>query len=95
MATVEWKSFDVVAMGKIYAVIGAIMGVIMGIMMAAFGAMMTAVPGVAGIGVGFGLLSIIILPIMYAIGGFIMGIITAFIYNIVAGWVGGIKVNTG
>jgi hypothetical protein len=31
-------------------------------------------------------------PILYAVMGFIIGVIGAFIYNLVAKWVGGIEV---
>ena len=41
---------------------------------------------------GFGLLMLIIIPIMYAGMGFIFGVIGAFIYNVVAMWIGGIEV---
>ena len=40
---------------------------------------------------GPGALFAIFLPIVYAIAGFIAGIITAFVYNLVAGWTGGIE----
>ncbi len=36
--------------------------------------------------------SLIFLPIVYAVLGFIGGIITAFLYNLVARWTGGIEV---
>ena len=45
-------------------------------------------PGI--LGMGFGL--IVIGPIFYGVMGFIVGVIGAFVYNIVAGWVGGIEV---
>lgn len=45
-------------------------------------------PGIMGM--GFGL--IIIAPIMYGIMGFLVGVVGAFVYNLVAGWVGGIEV---
>ena len=87
MAKVEWKSFDVVSVGKILAVIWAIIGFFYGLM---FASVASFVPELAG----FGIASIVIMPIMFAIMGFIGGIICAFIYNIVAGKVGGIVVNT-
>ena len=40
---------------------------------------------------GFGAIFAIFLPIVYAIAGFIVGVITAFIYNLVACWTGGIE----
>ena len=47
---------------------------------------------VGGGGVVMGLVVLIGLPIMYAIMGFIGGIISALIYNIFAGLVGGIEI---
>jgi hypothetical protein len=40
---------------------------------------------------GAGAILFIFLPIVYAIVGFIAGVITAFVYNLVAGWTGGIE----
>jgi uncharacterized oligopeptide transporter (OPT) family protein len=41
----------------------------------------------------FGVGSVIFLPIIYGIMGFIGGIISAAIYNVVAGVVGGVELN--
>jgi hypothetical protein len=40
---------------------------------------------------GIGAIFAIFLPIVYAVMGFIMGIITAFVYNLVAKWTGGLE----
>lgn len=37
---------------------------------------------------GFGVL----MPIIYGVMGFVFGVITAAIYNLIAGWIGGIEV---
>jgi len=50
-----------------------------------------AVP-VAGVAMMFGALSIIIMQILYGIGGFVVGAICAFLYNIIASKVGGIVI---
>lgn len=39
----------------------------------------------------FPILLIIFLPVIYAIVGFIGGVIAAAIYNLIAGWTGGIE----
>ncbi len=44
--------------------------------------------GIAAVGVGFA----IFFPIMYAVMGFVSGLIGAFLYNLVAKWVGGIQI---
>jgi hypothetical protein len=41
-------------------------------------------------GVGFA----IIFPVIYAVAGFIGGVITAFVYNLVAKWTGGVEFTT-
>jgi len=40
----------------------------------------------------FGVLSIVIFPIIFAICGFIGGAITALLYNLFAGKIGGVQV---
>ena len=34
----------------------------------------------------------VLLPVLYGCAGFVAGAISAFVYNLVAGWVGGIEV---
>ena len=95
MAKSEWKSFDVVSVGKIVGAIYAVMGFLMGLFMAAGMSAASSIPGASSaMFVGFGVASIIIMPIVFGIMGFIGGVICAFIYNIIAGKVGGIVVNT-
>ncbi|MBK1877100.1 DUF3566 domain-containing protein [Pelagicoccus mobilis] len=45
-------------------------------------------PILLGMGAGF----LIIAPIMYGVMGFVAGIIGAFLYNLIAKWLGGIEV---
>jgi hypothetical protein len=44
--------------------------------------------GILAMGVGMAVAA----PVFYAILGFVFGVIGAFIYNLIAGWVGGIEV---
>ena len=72
------------------AVLCALLGFILGIFFGLFSsAMGSLAPG--GAGMSFGWLSVIIFPIMYGVIGFIAGLIGAFVYNLVAGWTGGIE----
>ena len=50
----------------------------------------SAAPGavVAGIMFGMG----IFMPVIYGVLGFVIGVVGAAIYNLVAGWIGGIEV---
>ena len=45
-------------------------------------------------GTGFGVVLAIFLPIIYAVAGFIGGVISAFVYNLVAKWTGGVEFTT-
>ncbi len=45
-------------------------------------------PVVFGLGAGFA----IFIPLIYAAMGFVLGVIGAFVYNLVAQWIGGIEV---
>lgn len=97
MPTIEIKKFDVMSVAKIYAALGAIFGFIFGLLMAAgasaMGSMLSMVPGAGGMAGSLAIASIVIMPITYAIGGFISGAIGAFVYNIVADKIGGIEFN--
>ena len=53
-----------------------------------------SVVGGGGSGIFFGLGAIIILPILYGVLGFIFWIISAAIYNLVSGKIGGIVIRT-
>ena len=53
-----------------------------------------AVPFIIIVGLmhgGIGAIFAIFLPIIYGIAGFIAGIISAFVYNLVAKWTGGLE----
>jgi len=91
------KRVNVFSAAKISAVLYAIMGFIFGLIFAFFGmigsmfARSSDMP--AGFGMFFGLGGIIIMPIFYGIIGFIATAIAAWLYNIIAGWVGGVEID--
>ncbi len=100
----ELKKLDVLSVGKVSALFGVIFGLVAGVIMtlisvsissmaSAMGPLTTGMPIDPLMFVGLGALSIVIFPIIYAIYGFISGVITAFIYNIIAGKFGGIVVD--
>ena len=37
----------------------------------------------------------ILMPVLYAVMGFVMGAVGAFVYNLVAKWIGGVEVELG
>jgi hypothetical protein len=86
---------------KVGLVVYAVLGLIIGICMALFSMMIgslgsmsgAAGPAAKAFGFGFGLGSIIIFPILYGIIGGIAGALGAVVYNLVAGWVGGLELD--
>jgi hypothetical protein len=57
-------------------------------MIAAVASKQTGAPGFpAAFGIGFAL----VMPILYAAFGFLFGALGAFVYNLVAGWIGGFE----
>ncbi len=97
---VEIRRVGVLSLALIAGLISAAYGLIGGLIMACF--MVVGVAGMAatfedltGFGGGslvIGLSSAVCLPILYFVFGFIGGAIAGFLYNIVAGIAGGIKI---
>ncbi len=100
----EIKRFDPISVGKIFGFIGVVIGFLMAILMLimqmAVGSMMSSFAGLTGADVTgmtgvmslFGGFMLIAFPVMIAISAFIMGIIYAFVYNLIAGKLGGIEI---
>ncbi|MGE3467829.1 MAG: hypothetical protein AB7J13_12975 [Pyrinomonadaceae bacterium] len=96
------KKVGVLSAAKMYGAIALVMSLIISIpygliiiVYSLFGAGMVggeAAVAIGGIGVVGGILVMIGLPIMYAIIGFIGGAIGALLYNLFAGFVGGIEI---
>ncbi len=77
-------------MAKIGALFGIVMGLAWGIFFGTIAA--SRIGHVApGIGAVSGVALIVIMPVMGLIAGFIAGAVHAFLYNVFAGWVGGIN----
>jgi hypothetical protein len=92
------RRIEPVSFGKISGVLYALLGIFIGL----FFSLVSLVAGTIG-GVGpeepfplygllFGAGSVIVFPILYGIMGFIFGMLTAWLYNVAAGYVGGIEV---
>ena len=82
------RRFGIAQTAKVVGVLYTLMG----LLFAPFfllGAMFA--PEEAGIGIGFA----IAMPILYGVGGFVFTAIGCAIYNLVAGWVGGIEIHFG
>lgn len=83
----EIKRVGPVSVGKILGVIGAVVGVIVGLILALFSDAL----GGAFLG-GNWFVQLIVLIVFYALVSFVTGVIYAVIYNLVAGWIGGIQI---
>ncbi|TAK39514.1 MAG: hypothetical protein EPO30_03175 [Lysobacteraceae bacterium] len=95
----EIKHISVMSAGKVMGIICAAIGLIMGILFLLFGSMAAGLVAASGSDGGGlmamgGVMGVIVLPIVYGIFGFIGGVIQAFVYNLAAGWVGGIRIQT-
>jgi hypothetical protein len=85
-----WSVAKIAAL--LYGIIGLVIGAIMSLAAVAFGSALAAQRNDAWIGTIFGVSAIVVLPILYGIGGGIMAAFSAFIYNIAARVVGGVHI---
>ena len=94
MVRTKLEKFGILSVAKFTAIYGVLIGLLIGIFMAVLSSMVTNVLG-AQIGVSFftGYLAIITYPLVYGIGGFIMGIISALLFNLIAKMSGGIEMH--
>jgi len=95
MATTPYmiRSFGVVSVGKFCAVIGLVWGFLMGIMIAVGIGGSAALMGARALGIGAGIVGLVVMIVIGAVGGFIWGAILAVIYNIILGAIGGIEMD--
>ena len=93
------QSIQVMPLALMLACIGAAIGLIVGVFYALFfGAIFSMIPSTAQTGVDltflrviFGVGAIIVMPIMGFIGGLIQGLLYAFLYNVLAPRIGGVR----
>ena len=79
-----------------YGILGLVLGICMALfstLAASLGSVGTGLPGAKLFGLGMGLGAVIVFPIAYALIGGICAAIAALIYNLAAGWVGGLEVD--
>ena len=93
------KRIDVLSVAKITGIIAAAFGLIAGLLLLVFGSMIAGLAGSQGdagplAALGGGVVGVIALPILYGICGFVGGVIQALIYNLAAGVIGGIRIET-
>ncbi|NNE98999.1 MAG: hypothetical protein HKN25_08255 [Pyrinomonadaceae bacterium] len=105
MNKLKIRKLGILSVAKIYAVMMLVMSLLFsipyGLIIIIFsligGAGAGSQDGLAGLAVGgtgvvFGIVVMIALPIIYGILGFVMGALSALVYNIFAGMVGGIEI---
>jgi hypothetical protein len=91
------KRIGVLSAAKLYAAISFAMGLIFGVFFAlasVIGMSMGAQDESAFFGMMFGVGAVVFLPIFYGLMGFVFGAIGAALYNLFAGMVGGLEVET-
>ncbi len=89
------RRVGVFSLAKVSGVLYAFLGLIFGALITLFSLVGSAfAPKDAGLaGMIFGTAAIVVIPIFYGILGFIMSAIMGALYNLVAGWVGGIEID--
>lgn len=93
MARMVLRRVDPISAGKISGAIYLFIGLIVGAIFSLISLLGMAAAGTreAGLmGAFFGVGAIVIFPIFYGLIGFLATLISAAIYNLVAGWVGGV-----
>lgn len=78
--------------GALYALIGLIVGGIVSAVSVVGGAMGGSDTGM--VGMIFGAAAVVLLPLLYGCMGFVLSLIGAGLFNLAAGWVGGIELET-
>lgn len=92
--TVRIRNINVIQYALVYAVLSALAGILVAIL--AFPAMALfasfPMPGTGRHGMmALGFFPFILMPLFYGVFGFVAGIVIAALYNLVAGWTGGIE----
>ena len=98
MKKLRIRKIDILSAGKVLGIIYLIIGVFLGLILSAVPtrgySMMNAGYGSTFGSMMYGGAGIILLPIIYGISGFLAGVIGAFLYNLIAGWIGPIEMET-
>ncbi len=87
------KKIGILSLAKIEGLVLAIFGLVIGLAYAIIATIIGAATRSAGLAIGLGLLALIGCPILYGAAGFVGGALTAFVYNLVAGWTGGLEMD--
>lgn len=88
---VKLKKLNVLSVAKIQALFMAIAGLLFGLFMLIVSAIAGSMIGAAFLMISINFLGVIWLIIFGGVFGFIGGLLGAFIYNLLAKWIGGIE----
>lgn len=88
MARIELKNFEMISVTIISAVLGAIWGLIIGGLVAILGGVQIS----GFLPIEAGILATGVMVLIFAVGGLIIGAVSAFFYNIVSMFLGGIVI---
>ena len=86
------KRIGTMSLAKVFGVLYAAIGLLAGVFMALI-SLAGAGSSQAGFGMGMGIAAVIVLPVLYGVLGFIGGLLTAWLFNLAAGWVGGVELD--
>lgn len=90
-ATYVIRQFEIVSIGKFFAIFGLVWGFLMGFLIATGVTSMGTAMGMPGLGFAGGFILLCITTVIGGVFGFIGGAIVALIYNFVLGAIGGIE----
>ena len=86
-------SIGVLFSAKLQALLMACVGLVAGVLYATIGAVYDLFKGQVGLGTALAFLAPFGMPIMFAVFGFVAGGLGAFVYNVLARWLGGIPMD--
>jgi hypothetical protein len=88
------QSVGVAQFAKVLGILYLFMGICFAVLFYLFS---MAMPGGSGtmpmLGIGRGIGVVLVMPLIYAFFGMLFGALFAWVYNMVAGWVGGIELD--
>lgn len=90
---VTLRKIGVLSLAKIEAIIMIIIGLIIGIFSGILSSLLRTTEYATESTFVLGWWAVIVFPIFYGLIGFIGGAIGALLYNLIAGWVGGVELD--
>jgi hypothetical protein len=96
------RSIGVLSAGKISAAMGVCLGLVAGLLISAFSLFGGLFNLLFRRGYGMGMFesmlgvgAVLVLPLLYGVGGFLYGILGAWLYNLLAPRIGGLELDLG